>query len=210
MVSTRRLPSRWQCRSVLGSFSMKSSVRGAHLGNISIDMDHSKEFVALVDDAKCARARITIDDVAARRGDGARLIDVREDDEFRAGHAARRRAHRARASSSATSSPRCPTRTSRADLVLRRRLPLGARRRRHRQDGLPARHVAHRRLARMERPRSPRRALSYSSLPGGTRSIILASALASLLRRLYSARATASVFASAVQTRTSSLSSSRS
>ena len=49
-------------------------------------MDHSKEFVALVDDAKTRVTEITVDDVEARRRAGARLIDVREDDEYRAGH----------------------------------------------------------------------------------------------------------------------------
>ncbi len=53
-------------------------------------MDHSKEFLALVDDAKSRVREATVDDVLARqqRGDAFRLIDVREDDEFRAGHAA--------------------------------------------------------------------------------------------------------------------------
>jgi rhodanese-related sulfurtransferase len=52
-------------------------------------MDHSKEFLALVDDAKSRVREATIDDVAARqaRGEKFRLIDVREDDEWRAGHA---------------------------------------------------------------------------------------------------------------------------
>ena len=49
-------------------------------------MDHSKEFVALVDDAKQRVREIDIDALDARRRAGARLIDVREDDEFRAGH----------------------------------------------------------------------------------------------------------------------------
>ena len=51
-------------------------------------MDHSKEFQALVDDAKSRIAECTIDDVLARqkRGDKFRLIDTREDDEWRAGH----------------------------------------------------------------------------------------------------------------------------
>jgi rhodanese-related sulfurtransferase len=49
-------------------------------------MDHSEEFVALVDEARSRVREITIDDVAARRSAGARLIDVREDDEYRAGH----------------------------------------------------------------------------------------------------------------------------
>jgi rhodanese-related sulfurtransferase len=53
-------------------------------------MDHSKEFLALVDDAKTRVREASIDDVLARqkRGDKLRLIDVREDDEWRAGHAA--------------------------------------------------------------------------------------------------------------------------
>ena len=52
-------------------------------------MDHSKEFQALVDDAKSRIAECTIDDVLAKqqRGDKFRLIDTREDDEWRAGHA---------------------------------------------------------------------------------------------------------------------------
>jgi rhodanese-related sulfurtransferase len=52
-------------------------------------MDHSKEFQALVDDAKSRIAECTIDDLLAKqkRGDKFRLIDVREDDEWRAGRA---------------------------------------------------------------------------------------------------------------------------
>jgi rhodanese-related sulfurtransferase len=49
-------------------------------------MDHSKEFVALVDEAKSRVREINIDELDARRRAGARVIDVREDDEFRAGH----------------------------------------------------------------------------------------------------------------------------
>jgi rhodanese-related sulfurtransferase len=53
-------------------------------------MDHSKEFLALVNDAKSRVREVSVDDVRARqqRGDKFRLIDVREDDEWRAGHAA--------------------------------------------------------------------------------------------------------------------------
>jgi rhodanese-related sulfurtransferase len=53
-------------------------------------MEHSKEFVTLVHDAKTRVREVSIDDVQARqaRGDKLRLIDVREDDEWRAGHAA--------------------------------------------------------------------------------------------------------------------------
>lgn len=52
-------------------------------------MTHSKEFEALVDDAKSRIVEVTIDDLLAkqRRGDKLRLIDTREDDEWRAGHA---------------------------------------------------------------------------------------------------------------------------
>ena len=51
-------------------------------------MTHSKEFEALVDDAKTRIVECTIDDVLARqaRGEKLRLIDTREDDEWRAGH----------------------------------------------------------------------------------------------------------------------------
>src|SRR5512147_2313506 len=52
-------------------------------------MDHSEEFLRLVDDAKSRISEVTIDDVLARQTAGARfrLVDVREDDEWRAGHA---------------------------------------------------------------------------------------------------------------------------
>ena len=51
-------------------------------------MKHSEEFLAIVDDAK---SRIKETDVEGARKlveDGAVLIDVREDNEFEAGHAA--------------------------------------------------------------------------------------------------------------------------
>ncbi len=50
-------------------------------------MTHSKEFEALVDDAKSRIVEVTIDDLLARqkRGEKFRLIDTREDDEWRAG-----------------------------------------------------------------------------------------------------------------------------
>src|SRR4051812_18656456 len=52
-------------------------------------MDHSKEFLAMVDDAKSRIKECTLDDVLARqqRGDKFRLVDVREDEEWRAGRA---------------------------------------------------------------------------------------------------------------------------
>ncbi len=50
-------------------------------------MDHSKEFQALVDDAKSRIVECTIDELLAKqqRGDALRVVDVREDDEWRAG-----------------------------------------------------------------------------------------------------------------------------
>ena len=52
-------------------------------------MDHSREFLELVNDAKRRVTEVTVEDVEARRarGERFRLIDVREDDEWRAGHA---------------------------------------------------------------------------------------------------------------------------
>ena len=59
-------------------------------------MQHSKEFEALVDEARPRVREVTADEVAARQKDagsrrqasgGFRLIDVREDDEWRASHA---------------------------------------------------------------------------------------------------------------------------
>lgn len=53
-------------------------------------MSHSKEFEALVDDAKSRIVEVTIDDLLGKqkRGDKLRIIDTREDDEWRAGHVA--------------------------------------------------------------------------------------------------------------------------
>ncbi len=53
-------------------------------------MEHSKEFLALVNDAKTRVREVTIADVQRMqaRGEKFRLVDVREDDEFRAAHAA--------------------------------------------------------------------------------------------------------------------------
>jgi rhodanese-related sulfurtransferase len=52
-------------------------------------MEHSREFLALVDDAKRHVVEVTLDELSARQagGEHLRLIDVREDDEWRAGHA---------------------------------------------------------------------------------------------------------------------------
>jgi rhodanese-related sulfurtransferase len=51
-------------------------------------MDHSPEFLDIVNDAKSRIAEVTVDELAAARARGARIIDVREDDEWRAGHVA--------------------------------------------------------------------------------------------------------------------------
>ncbi len=52
-------------------------------------MQHSKEFAALVDEARPRVREVSADEVAERQalGERFRLIDVREDDEWRAGHA---------------------------------------------------------------------------------------------------------------------------
>ena len=52
-------------------------------------MKHSREFEALVDEARARVREITVDELQAKqaRGEKLRLVDVREDDEWRAGHA---------------------------------------------------------------------------------------------------------------------------
>lgn len=52
-------------------------------------MEHSSEFLAIVNDAKRRIVEITIEDLLRLQATGGsfRLIDVREDDEWRAGHA---------------------------------------------------------------------------------------------------------------------------
>src|SRR6266513_2551133 len=47
-------------------------------------MQHSREFEALVDEARARVREVTVEEASH----GKRLIDVREDDEWRAGHAA--------------------------------------------------------------------------------------------------------------------------
>ncbi len=53
-------------------------------------MDHSKEFIAIVDQSKSRVSEVTVEDLVKKRNNHERfhLIDVREDDEWRAGHAA--------------------------------------------------------------------------------------------------------------------------
>lgn len=51
-------------------------------------MEHSAEFLELTGDAKSRVREITVDETIERQKNGARLIDVREDNEWEAGHAA--------------------------------------------------------------------------------------------------------------------------
>jgi rhodanese-related sulfurtransferase len=51
-------------------------------------MKHSEGFLKLVDDARTRIREVSVEETLARLGEGgARLVDVREDDEWRAGHA---------------------------------------------------------------------------------------------------------------------------
>lgn len=50
-------------------------------------MDHSKEFLSIVDDAKSRVREVTVEETQQRMNEGARLIDVREDNEWDAAHA---------------------------------------------------------------------------------------------------------------------------
>jgi rhodanese-related sulfurtransferase len=50
-------------------------------------MDHSPAFLKLVNDAKSRVREVTIEETRRRIDQGARLIDVREDLEWEAGHA---------------------------------------------------------------------------------------------------------------------------
>jgi len=51
-------------------------------------MKHSSEFEAVVDDAKSRIREVTVEETNARMNKGAKLIDVREDNEWDAAHAA--------------------------------------------------------------------------------------------------------------------------
>ena len=51
-------------------------------------MEHSKEFLAIVEDAKSRVKEVTVDEARERMNDGAKLIDVREDREWDESHAA--------------------------------------------------------------------------------------------------------------------------
>ena len=52
------------------------------------DMKHSTEFEAIVNDAKSRIREVSVDEALQRVPAGAKLIDVREDDEWKSGHAA--------------------------------------------------------------------------------------------------------------------------
>lgn len=51
-------------------------------------MDHTPAFLRLVEDARSHVREVSVDEARARHAAGARLIDVREDGEWAAGHAA--------------------------------------------------------------------------------------------------------------------------
>ena len=51
-------------------------------------MDHSKEFLKLVEEARAGVREVSVKKALERTESGAKLIDVREDNEFEAGHAA--------------------------------------------------------------------------------------------------------------------------
>ncbi len=50
-------------------------------------MKHSEEFLAIVHDAISRVHEVSVDETRDRLNEGAKLIDVREDNEFEAGHA---------------------------------------------------------------------------------------------------------------------------
>ncbi len=51
-------------------------------------MQHSNEFLAIVEDAKQRIKEVNVEQTQQRMKEGAKLIDVREDNEWQAGHAA--------------------------------------------------------------------------------------------------------------------------
>lgn len=51
-------------------------------------MTHSEEFLAIVNDAKSRVREVSVEEARGRMDDGATLIDVREDNEWDAAHAA--------------------------------------------------------------------------------------------------------------------------
>ena len=52
-----------------------------------IDMKHSSEFEAIVDDAKSRIKEVSVEEAQSRMNEGATLIDVREDNEWETSHA---------------------------------------------------------------------------------------------------------------------------
>ena len=89
-------------------------------------MKHSAAFECICQDAKRRIREITVEEVKAKleAGEPFHFIDVREDHEWQAGHAAGAR-HLGRGIIDATSKSRRPTMTPRSSL-LRRRFPLGS------------------------------------------------------------------------------------
>ncbi len=80
-------------------------------------MEHSEGFLELVEEARRRIREISVEETLERldADEGARLIDVREDHEWEAGHAAARNTS-AKASSSATSNASSPKRAT--ELIL--------------------------------------------------------------------------------------------
>jgi rhodanese-related sulfurtransferase len=50
-------------------------------------MEHSKEFLVVVEDAKSRVKEVSVDETLKRMEEGAVLVDVRENNEWEAGHA---------------------------------------------------------------------------------------------------------------------------
>jgi rhodanese-related sulfurtransferase len=69
----------------------KHRIHGRHGKGLSANlgaMQHSDEFLAIVEDAKSRVKEVSVDEALNRMNDGAKLIDVREDNEWDDAHAA--------------------------------------------------------------------------------------------------------------------------
>ena len=88
-------------------------------------MEHTEEFLKLAEAARARVTEISVAEAVERVENGAALIDVREDNEYAAGHA-RRDAHRARRDR-ARHRRQISRQKRDARFVLRRRFPFGAR-----------------------------------------------------------------------------------
>ena len=117
-------------------------------------MKHSEGFLKLVNDAKGRVREISVADTRARLAadQNVQLIDVREDNEWLAGHAAGAK-HLGKGIIERDIETEVPDKVYRIDSLLWRRLPFGPRRRRFATDGLHKRLVNGRRLESLERVR---------------------------------------------------------